>query len=165
MKINVFFHTAAEDEKALTRLAKKAVTLALGSLARKKGEVNIIYVDGGGIKDINRRFLGKDRLTDTIAFNYPQNAPRSGEELPFGDVYVCVPQAFSQARDYGKDGLAELLTVTAHGALHLAGMDDKTKAQRDEMNGLAESITEKIYPRGGKPAARRPYGRHAKRRG
>jgi probable rRNA maturation factor len=137
----VFFEAAvpADIKKAAPAL-KKAAGLGLGARNAKR-YVNLIYTDGPGIKALNRRFLGKDRLTDVIAFNLPP-APVPGAVR--GEIYVCVPVAARQARAMGHSLLTELLVLTAHGALHLAGMDDATPALRRRMNERTAAILKKL---------------------
>jgi rRNA maturation RNase YbeY len=127
----VFFEAAvpAEVKKAAPAL-RRAAALGLGARNAQR-PVNLVYTGGPGIKSLNRRFLGKDRLTDVIAFNLPP-APVPGSA--WGEIYVCVPVAARQARAMGHSLLTELLVLTAHGALHLAGMDDSTPALRRRMN-------------------------------
>ncbi len=138
MPINVFFEvkTPASAETAALR---KAAALALGAHARKP--VNLVFTDGPGIKKLNRRFLGKDRLTDVIAFNFP-HSPVPGAD--WGEIYVCVPVAARQAKTMGHSALAELLVLTVHGALHLAGMDDSTPELRRAMNLKTARILKKL---------------------
>jgi probable rRNA maturation factor len=127
----IFFEAAvpAGIKKAAASL-KRAAALGLGARNAKK-HVNLVLTGGPGIKSLNRRFLGKDRLTDVIAFNLPP-APVPGSA--WGEIYVCVPVAARQASAMGHSLLTELLVLTAHGALHLSGMDDSTPELRRRMN-------------------------------
>jgi probable rRNA maturation factor len=138
MPINVFFKvkTPASAEAAAL---KKAAALGLGAHARKR--VNLIFMGGPGIKALNRRFLGKDRLTDVIAFNFP---PTPAPGADWGEIYVCVPVAARQAKGMGHSVLAELLVLTVHGALHLSGMDDSTPALRRAMNEKTAKILKEL---------------------
>ena len=136
----LFFEVPAPPGvKAAAPALKKAAALGLGR--HSKNRVNIIYTGGAGIKRLNRAFLGKDRLTDVIAFNLPP-APVPG--APWGEIYVCLPVAARQARALGHSLLTELLVLTAHGALHLAGWDDATPALRASMNRRTALLLRKI---------------------
>jgi len=136
----LFFEAAAPAAiKAAAPALRKAAALGLGRHAKKP--VNIIYTGGPGIKRLNKAFLGKDRLTDVIAFNLPP-APVPG--APWGEIYVCLPVAARQARAMGHSLLTELLVLTAHGALHLAGWDDATPALRARMNRRTAALLKKI---------------------
>ncbi len=137
MPVSVFF----EDKgTAVSRaLLARAAALGLGRHSRRK--VNLVYAGGPAIKKLNRAFLGKDRLTDVIAFNLP-SAPVPGS--PWGEIYVCVPVAARQAKAMGHSLLTELLVLTVHGALHLAGMDDATPALRRRMNERTALLLKKL---------------------
>jgi len=142
MAVLVFFEPGAPKElRPSKRLLARAAALGLGRHAAKN--VNLVYTGGPGIKALNRRFLGKDRLTDVIAFNLPP-APVPGS--PWGEIYICAPVAARQARTMGHSLLTELLVLTVHGALHLAGMDDATPALRRRMNERTARLLKRLLP-------------------
>ncbi len=150
MQIAVFFQTKIPASiKAKTALFQKAVARGLGKRAKKTGETSLVITDDREIKKINRRFLGKNRITDVIAFNYappkmPLKCPHS-PELPFGDIFVSAERADKQAETLKHSLLKELLLLSVHGALHLAGMEDDTPAKRLEMQKKSESILKKLF--------------------
>ena len=88
----------------------------------------MIFVDDARIQELNRRFLGRDRPTDVIAFNLSD----SPEKLE-GEVYVSVETAERQALDYGVTFWNELCRLAVHGVLHLLGFDDATDVQKKRM--------------------------------
>lgn len=140
MPVRVFFDLAAGAElKAAAPALAKAAALGLGR--HRAREVNLVLTGGPGIKRLNRRFLGKDRLTDVIAFNAP---PPHFPGAPWGEIYVCVPVAKRQARNMGHSVLTELLVLAAHGALHLAGWDDATPALRARMNRRTAALLRRL---------------------
>ncbi|MCX5786743.1 MAG: rRNA maturation RNase YbeY [Elusimicrobia bacterium] len=146
MPIKIFFETPAPAAiKRAPALLKRALRKALGARFAKRG-VCLIFTGDSGIKELNKKFLGRDRVTDVIAFNYP--APPGFDAPPvFGDIYVCLPQAVRQAQAMGHSLLTELLILSAHGALHLAGMDDATPVLRRRMNLKTAAILKKlVYP-------------------
>ena len=131
--IEIFFETPAPAAvKRAAPLFKKAARAALGARLSKHA-VCLIFTGDSGIKKLNKKFLGRSRVTDVMAFNYP--APPGFKAPPvFGDIYVCLAQADRQAKAMGHSILTELLILSTHGALHLAGMDDDTPALRRRMN-------------------------------
>lgn len=130
---------------------KKNLFGAVAAAALKKFtahglEVDIIFVDEREIRKINRRFLKRGYTTDVIAFNYnPEktSAPVKGPR-PFGDICICAPRAKRQAAEMGHSLLTELLILSAHGALHLAGMDDATPKKRKLMNAKTAALLKKL---------------------
>lgn len=148
MKINVF-NNSGMPEKTMpeTALVKKTVRAALGSHAKLKGEVNIVFVDAAEIKRLNKQYLATGALTDVISFNYDLPAEDDYQPgFPFGDVFVCADSARLQAKNLGHGVRRELLLLAAHGALHLAGYTDDTKAQLAVMDGKAAEILARLAP-------------------
>ena len=137
MAIEIFFETPAPSAvKRAAPLFKKAARSALGARLSKhlsKHTVCLIFIGDSGIKELNKKFLGRNRVTDVIAFNYPA-LPGFKAPPVFGDIYVCLPQADRQAKALGHSILTELLILSTHGVLHLVGMDDSTPALRRLMN-------------------------------
>jgi len=140
MAVSIFFEAKAPAGVAgCEALFRKA---ALAGLGRKGGKaVNVVFTGSAQIKSINRRFLKKNRLTDVIAFNYP---PSPAPGAVWGEVYICLPQAARQAKAMGHSLTTELLVLTVHGALHLAGMDDATPALRKKMNAKTALLLKKL---------------------
>lgn len=137
MKIRTHFKCAVPDAvRRKERLFGGVAAAALKKFRAPGLEVNIILVDEREIRKMNRQFLGRGCTTDVIAFNYhPEKAPAVVKgPRPFGDIYICAPRAEEQAAEMGHSLLTELLILTAHGALHLAGMDDATPRKRKAMN-------------------------------
>lgn len=87
--------------------------------------LTIALVSDAEIRNLNRRFLGKDRPTDVLAF------PADGGYL--GDVVVSVDRARAQARTAGHAVASEVAFLAAHGVLHLFGSRDTTPRARATM--------------------------------
>ncbi len=80
--------------------------------------VSLSFVGRRRIRTLNRRFLGRDRDTDVIAFALPAAA---GPVV--GDVY-CAPEAAARAaRRFGVSAREELRRLVVHGVLHALGHD------------------------------------------
>jgi rRNA maturation RNase YbeY len=112
------------------------------ALPRASGEVGVLLTRDAAMRRLNRRALRHDRVTDVLAFPYADGTGRPGE--PFGDIAVCVPQAARQARALGHPLLTELVLLAAHGALHLAGHDDRAPAPRRRMFAAQDRIVRRL---------------------
>jgi len=83
------------------------------------------------IRELNRRFLGKDCATDVLAFSFVEG--KLSKINPYsllGDVIVSADTAFSNAEIYKTSPREELILYIIHGILHLLGYDDITPAKR-----------------------------------
>jgi probable rRNA maturation factor len=91
------------------------------------GELSVTFLTDGPMRELNRRYLGHDRVTDVLAFALHEEG-----EAPIGDVYVGVEQGERQARDHGVERDEELLRLALHGALHVLGYDHPEAAEERE---------------------------------
>lgn len=93
-------------------------------------EINIVFVDDNVIRDINKRFLNHGYPTDVISFDL------SDEPDKIAEIYISIDRAIQQAKIYKVELQNELARLTAHGLLHLAGFDDKTKSEKLRMRKI-----------------------------
>jgi rRNA maturation RNase YbeY len=96
--------------------------------------VSVVFVGSRFIRQINRRFLDHDYVTDVIAFSL-----RDGVGVD-GELYVNLDRARSQARDYGVSFSEETQRLLVHGILHLLGYKDHTPRTKSRMKAREDSI-------------------------
>ena len=115
------------NQACLVRLARAI----LSDVGEASAELGILFVGDQRMRVLNRRYRGKDRTTDVLAFPM-RGVPHSSSHL-LGDVVIAVPTAARQAKQ-GQRSLDEELTVLlVHGILHLCGYDherSETEARR-----------------------------------
>ncbi|MBI4615987.1 MAG: rRNA maturation RNase YbeY [Planctomycetes bacterium] len=107
------------------------------------GTVSIAVVDDRAIRRLNRRFLGHDYPTDCLSFDLaggPDGPARGGPgpAAPAGEIVVSGETARREAGRRGIPFPREILLYAIHGALHLAGLDDRTARGRREMEARQE---------------------------
>jgi len=80
------------------------------------------------MRDLNRRYRGKDYATDVLSFVY-QDEMEDGS--PFlGEIVIAPEVALRQARRWKISLNRELHRLMLHGALHLLGFDHEADAGR-----------------------------------
>lgn len=94
-------------------------------------EVNVVLVSDDELLQMNRTHLNHDYYTDVITFALEQE-PLEGE------IYISVDRAREQAAEYGVGLYEEIKRLAIHGALHLAGHDDASQADREAMRRLED---------------------------
>ena len=105
------------DQTRVNRLAQAI----LRDVGESSAELGIMFVGDQRMRGLNRRYRGKDRTTDVLAFAM-REAPHGSAGL-LGDVVIAVPTAVRQAKQ-GRRSLDEELTeLLVHGILHLCGYD------------------------------------------
>ena len=89
------------------------------------GHLAIELVGEDRIRELNRKYRGKDEPTDVLSFPVDEDAPTSGPR-ELGDVVIC------------PEHTADLVEATVHGVLHLCGYDHET--DDGEMLALQERV-------------------------
>ena len=116
------------NKKKIANLAKKIL-----SSQKSNFSLDIILVKDNFIRELNKKFRRKDRVTDVLSFGMKEGK-RIGLEINYlGDVYVCLDQAKRQAKEYKVPFTEEVYRLVAHGILHLLGYEHKTKKQKEKM--------------------------------
>ncbi|MGB0063803.1 MAG: rRNA maturation RNase YbeY [Terracidiphilus sp.] len=90
------------------------------------GQVTVLLTTDAAMRDLNRRFRGKNKPTDVLSFpteNLVQNQKTSEEK---GDLAISVETARRQAVEQGHSLAVEIKVLILHGLLHLAGYDHET---------------------------------------
>lgn len=82
-------------------------------LAGIPGAVDVLIADNRRLRELNRRFRGKNEPTDVLSFPHAEG----------GDIAISADIALENAGRYGHSGPVELKILILHGMLHLAGHD------------------------------------------
>jgi probable rRNA maturation factor len=96
-------------------------------------EWSIVLTSDDQIQDLNALYRNKNRPTDVLAFPQREGLRASPSDRVLGDVVVSVPTARRQASRAGRDALAEITMLLAHGLLHLLGWDHETPSKDRRM--------------------------------
>ena len=141
VKINATRAPVPVDRSHVRRTARTA----LQALGRPRHVVSMALVDDRMIRDLNRRYLGKNRPTDVLAFPMEvKDAPTLPAPL-LGEVVVSVETAQRQAREHGHSLREELDLLVIHGLLHLVGYDDQDPIEARLMHDREMEILGRIY--------------------
>lgn len=115
----------------------------------KNAEVSITVVSNEKIREINREYRDKDKVTDVISFAIEDDEDdllkefdMEGISIPrdLGDIFISYEKAVEQAEEYGHSVERELGFLMVHGFLHLNGYDHMTDEDEKRMFALQEEI-------------------------
>lgn len=116
-------------------------------------EVSVLLTDDDAIRELNRRYRGKDSPTDVLSFalrdpvdTVPEPADTASPCELLGDVVISVDTAIRQARERAVPLADELRQLAAHGTLHLLGYDDSTPEEAERMLELARMALQAGHP-------------------
>ncbi len=107
----------------------------LARLAEQYGlddsDVTLAFVETRTITRLNRKFMKRKGPTDVLSF--PGGGQAAVGKPHLGDIVISVPQAFRQCftEEHGLE--TELLDLTVHGFLHLAGFDHGRGIEKEEV--------------------------------
>ena len=124
-------HSLIPRARIYRRYLLECVERALVHFKKPVASIDVIVLPARKMAALHRQFLNLPGATDVMAFDLAEpGAPVEGE------VYICLDKARRQAADYGVSLASEIARLAVHGALHLAGEDDKTEAGRQRMERL-----------------------------
>lgn len=108
-------------------------------------ELGVHLVDAEEMAQVNEQFLQHAGSTDVITFDYTEVPPASASleqplEFLHGEIFISVPDALRQAREFDASWQSELTRYLIHGLLHLQGYDDLSPRPRKEMKRQEERL-------------------------
>ena len=114
-------------------------------------EVSVTFTSDEGIRELNKRFRGKDAPTDVLSFPLFDYEGES-EEPPIdelannlGDIVISLERAMAQANEYGHSFEREVAFLTAHSMLHLLGYDhERSEAEDADMRARQNAVMEAL---------------------
>lgn len=128
-RIPVFFF---EEDIAFKPKNKGALREWIKNTVNAEGyklkELNYIFCSDNYLIEINRQYLNHDTYTDIITFDNSET-----ENTIIGDIFISIERIRENAAKFAVNETDELRRVIIHGALHLLGYKDKTKADKELM--------------------------------
>jgi probable rRNA maturation factor len=121
---------------------RAALVRSLGSMraaiAAPPAVLCIRVVGEDGSRSLNAEYRGKDAPTNVLSF--PASAEERAHDGSLGDLVICAPVVFAEARAQHKDPDSHWAHMVVHGVLHLHGYDHETPAEARLMEGLEVEI-------------------------
>jgi len=102
--------------------------------------LSIVFLSDEEMTEFNRKYLGRDRPTDVLAF--PDSPFPTDGEAYLGDILISVDTANRQAARRGHTLSIEIKTLIIHGFLHLLGFehDQDDNGMETIEKGLREEL-------------------------
>jgi probable rRNA maturation factor len=122
-----------EVERVCERAARAA--LLGGGAPAGPAEIAIVLADDALLRELNRRWRGRDAATNVLSFAAGGEAPPAGPLL-LGDVVLAFETVAAEARAQGKALPDHLAHLVIHGVLHLLGFDHEAAAEAERMEAL-----------------------------
>ena len=111
---------------------------------------DVVLCGNKEIHEINRDYRKIDRPTDVITFAVFVDSPENerfilDNNINLGEIIISLEKIKTQADENGNTFEKELLTVTAHGMLHLLGFDHQTDEDYDFVVKNQEKAVQSLF--------------------
>lgn len=117
----------------LTEKAKKDISYLISNEIDNNFNVSIYFIDEKDMKNINKKYRGKDYATNVLSFAYQETEETSTEIMNLGEVLICQEEVEKDAKEKKISNNKELYFVLIHGLLHLLGYDHNDDDEEREM--------------------------------
>ncbi len=106
----------------------------LVSLGLPEAELSLLLVDDREIRELNRRFLGRDKSTNVLAFSMREGEFSSLHPHLLGDLVISIETTRRQSKQSGLSEMEMFTLLLIHGILHLLGYEhERTTKEAREM--------------------------------
>ena len=103
---------------------------------KKEADVSIAFVGQGRMREINKRYRGKNRVTDVLSFPESKVLLQKFKVGPtqkiqgLGEIIICLREVKKNAKKFNSSFEKELNRVLIHGILHLLGYDHEESEEK-----------------------------------
>lgn len=112
----------------------------------KNKSAAIAFVSDRKMRELNKKFRGKNSTTDVLSFPFEADeflsVPQAVSRGFLGDIVISGEQAERQSKENNLNLETEIKQLILHGILHLCGYDHETDA--GEMNALELELRKKL---------------------
>ncbi len=122
------------DENSVKKIIEQVLQ---GEGIKDETELSIAFVGQGRIREVNKRYRGKNRATDVLSFPESKVLMEKfkigpTEKIPgLGEMIICLREVKKNANKIELAFEKELAKVVIHGVLHLLGYDHEKSEQEE----------------------------------
>ena len=131
------------EQRGFTLQNRAGLKTFIESLFKKEKKrltsINYIFCSDKRLLEINQQFLRHDYYTDIITFDLSESDSTQAE------IYISIDRVRDNAKAESVSFKSELHRVIFHGALHLCGYKDKSKAESKIMREKEGLYIEKYF--------------------
>ena len=128
----------ASNETDLPTSDQVATWVSAARIEHGDATIVVRIVDEPESRQLNRDYRGKDKPTNVLSF--PFEPPPGIPEEHLGDLVICAPVVFREAREQQKQPEAHWAHMVVHGVLHLQGFDHQNSGEAEAMESLERQI-------------------------
>lgn len=139
--------TVSINEEFLRKIAQEV----LEREGKKGSDLSIALIGQGRMREINKKYRGKNRVTDVLAFPETKILKEKFRVGPLkrveglGEIVICLREVKKNAKRFGSNFEKELNKVLIHGILHLLGYNhEKSELEGEKMRKKEEYYLSQI---------------------
>ena len=107
-------------------------------IVANKTFVNVSFVDDATMIEYNKKFYGKDGITNVLSFENENKF--IGNDLYLGEIVLCYNKIVEEGDKFNKTFKERLWHLFVHGVLHTLGYDHVDDHERTKMEVLEAEI-------------------------
>ena len=120
-----FFNEESNYKLKLKNELKQWIKAVAAEEGFKIAALNFVLCSDNYLYEINVTYLKHDTFTDIITFDHSEK-----KDTIAGDIFLSTDRVIENAQAFKVNELEEMCRVLVHGALHLMGYTDKSKATK-----------------------------------
>jgi len=117
------------------KFLRKVARIVLKGEKKKEVQISLAFVGEKRIKELNKKYLNRNRVTDVLSFPESKFLLKKTKELnkmeSLGEIVICLNQIKKNAKRFNSQFKTELSRILIHGILHLLDYDHE-KSQKME---------------------------------
>ena len=133
-----------QKQKVDISRVRRSLKRLLKALDCECSEISILLVDDDQIREINKRYLKRDRPTNVISFSMTEGSFGDVHPEILGDIVLSVEMAARNASSGHLDFMDEVEFLLIHGLLHLLGYNHEN-ADADNAEKMKKREQELFY--------------------
>ena len=110
----------------------------------KNHQLKLSFVSSEEMQLLNKTYRNKDKPTNVLSFELPENFPVGDEKTLIGEIALCEEIIYEESKKYKKIFENRLKHMIIHGLLHLIGYDHQDVEETSKMERLEKEIMNKL---------------------
>ena len=110
----------------------------------KNHQLNLSFVSSEEMQLLNKTYRNKDKPTNVLSFELPENFPVGDEKTLIGEIALCEEIIQEESKKYKKIFENRLKHMIIHGLLHLIGFDHIKEEEENKMESIEKKIMKSL---------------------
>jgi len=110
----------------------------------KNHQLNLSFVSSEEMQLLNKTYRNKDKPTNVLSFELPENFPVGDEKTLIGEIALCEEIIHEESKKYKKIFENRLKHMIIHGLLHLIGFDHIKEEEENKMENIEKKIMKSL---------------------